>query len=71
MTTTGRLVMDAMSFTCLRQNYFNRQLCPPPQSPLGIGTDKFRQIERAKNFLISLCRGMASLRPVCGLVQME
>ena len=26
-------------------------------------------MERARYFLISLCRGMASLRPVCGLLQ--
>jgi len=41
------------------------------QLPGGIGTDKLRQMDRARNFLISLCRGMASLRPVCGLIQME
>ena len=41
------------------------------QLPGGTGTDRLRQMERARNFLISLCRGTASLRPVCGLLQME
>jgi len=46
-------------------------LGPGGQLPGGTGTERLRQMERAKCFLISLCRGMASLRPVCGLLQIE
>ena len=41
------------------------------QSPGGMGTERRRQMERAKCFLRSLCRGIASFRPVWGLVQIE
>jgi hypothetical protein len=43
----------------------------PNQSPGGTGTDRWRQMERARCFLMSLCRGIASLRPVSGLAQIE
>ena len=40
-------------------------------APFGTVTARFRQIARARCRLISVCRGIASLRPVAGFVQME
>lgn len=41
------------------------------QAPLGTPTPSLRHIERAVNFLISLCLGTAWISPVLGFFQIE
>ena len=53
-----------------------RSVLRPPSSahryaPFGTSTERFRQMDRARWRLISLCRGTASFRPVAGLTQIE